>query len=162
MNAKFIRDNFGLRLEISGANDNERTLMNELMGLTYHKTAKRGLQILPRPEDKKIVLARPIAFLKKGVVESFGFTDSFYGSRLAFFIRTYNDVTYLLRGRGLMTLYVFNIPIPQCNSMSINQGRLEFYEVGEEPVQVAVWDFSWAVKIVRRIQTADDLERALR
>lgn len=159
MNTKFIRDEHGLRLELMPANDNERTLMSEIMGLTYHKTAKRGLQVLAMPKENKLVLARPIVFLKKGVILAMGFTPGvFEGTETDFYILERDGRFYLLKGSGLMNLYVFNkVPLEYYENISIESGGIRF----SSKEYTERWDFSWAIKIEKKIQTASELERSL-
>lgn len=158
MNTKFIRDEHGLRLELMPANDNERTLMSEIMGLTYHKTAKRGLQVLAMPKDNKLVLARPIVFLKKSVILAMGFALGWFGGNgTYFYFLERNGRFYFLKGSGLMNLYIFNRTPPPYVDVSIENGGIRF----SSKEYTERWDFSWAIKIEKKIQTASELERSL-
>lgn len=147
--------------------------MNELMGLTYHRTAKRGIQVLPRPNEGKIILGRPIVFLKKNLIsDMFGFKwcpldESGNLSKRNFYIKEERSEeneqegkTFVLRGHGIMTLYVFDIVIETPPILTCGDENFRFYIIDGFGVRCD-WDYSWAKKIVRNIQTPDDLKLAL-
>jgi len=155
MNAKFIRDEYGLRCELTGQTDTERVLLAELMGLCYGKRAKRGLQIMSDVKNEKITLARPLVFLNHEIlVRDFGFSCIIKG-------KTYwlqrDGISWLLRGSGMMTLYRFE-GLPPIDNFVSTYGFFDYKISYREYKRV---DFSTATRIVRHLQTPQALKQAM-
>lgn len=155
MNAKFIRDEYGLRCELTGQTDTERVLLAELMGLCYGKRAKRGLQIMSDVKNEKITLARPLVFLNHEIlVRDFGFSCIIK-------VKTYwlqrDGISWLLRGSGMMTLYRFE-GLPLIDNFIFGYGYFDYKNSENETKRV---DFSTATRIVRNLQTPQALKNAM-
>lgn len=155
MNAKFIRDQYGLRCELTGQTDTERVLLAELMGLCYGKRAKRGLQIMSDVKNEKITLARPLVFLNHIIlVRDFGFTAQIKGK--VYWLQR-DGISWLLRGTGMMTLYRFE-GLPLIDNFDYKFGFFEYKISDNKSKRV---DFSTATRIVRHLQTPQALKQAM-
>jgi len=179
MIAKFVRDEHGLRLELSGNTDHERVLMHELNQYTVARGAKRGLRLVQMPQEGKVAIWRGQPYVTAQTRKELGFVpvERYWtgeGTMNYFYIKQEGNYTYILRGTGVYTLYKFDKTISEeyneyWNGRIIGylfgivwaKGKFIFSSKDDYTDRYFEWSGAWAKQVWRGIQTAPQLRVAM-
>lgn len=159
MNAKFIRNEHGLRLELVPANDNERVLVAEL--LSKSRLGYKTKNIRVSGHTNMLTVSRPV-YLNKKELSDIGFKIAHvYGTTSVFAAyKKIGNELYVVIGSGEFSLFVINdildeplaVSVEFENSDVVREFRLNFDEFTVE----------LTLSGAKKVRTVDEFEELLK